>query len=174
MYYTNSQIKSTLESWYQTNIGSKTNLASSVAIGNYYCEQAKSKVDDFLTSGNATMTTYTSYTPDFKCSTDGNNKGIVNSSVGLLTYDELIYAGGYVRTNNISYYLNNSTQFWTMSPAGFNTKYSGVGTVWATHTGEDINNYGVADRNYIRPVINLKANTQATGSGTSTDPYVIQ
>ena len=48
MYYTNSQAKTTLESWYQTNIGSKKDLASSVASGAYYCEQAKVKLNSIL------------------------------------------------------------------------------------------------------------------------------
>ena len=105
MYYTNnSNAKTTLESWYRTNIGSKKDLVSSVASGAYYCEQAKAKYSDSYTSGSATMTTYNKYTPDFKCSSDGNNKGVVNASVGLLTYDEVVYAGGYPYSNNNSYY----------------------------------------------------------------------
>ena len=53
------------------------------------------------------MTTYNKYTPDFKCSSDGNGKGLVNASVGLLTYDEVVYAGGYYRQSNSNYYLYN-------------------------------------------------------------------
>ena len=71
MYYTNSQAKTQLENWYQTNIGSKADLAKNVASGNYYCEQAKAKYEDGVTSGSATMTTYNKYIPDFKCSSDG-------------------------------------------------------------------------------------------------------
>ena len=81
MYYSNSEAKTTLESWYQTNIGSKSDLAKNVASGAYYCEQAKAKYSDSWTSGSATMTTYNKYTPDFKCIADGNGKGIVNASV---------------------------------------------------------------------------------------------
>mgnify|MGYP001135135713 FL=1 len=55
MYYTNSEAKTQLESWYQTNIGSKSNLVKNVASGAYYCEQAKVKYTDGYTSGNATM-----------------------------------------------------------------------------------------------------------------------
>ena len=170
MYYTNSQVKSTLESWYQTNIGSKTNLASKVANGAYYCEQAKAKYSDSYTSVSATMTTYNKYTPDFKCSSDGNNKGVVNASVGLLTYDEVVYAGGYPYSNNNSYYLYNNTYFWTMSPAGFSGSTSGVWYVTATG---NFNVSGVDNTGAVRPVIILNADTLATGSGTSSDPFVI-
>ena len=170
MYYTNSQVKSTLESWYQTNIGSKTNLASSVASGNYYCEQAKTKQSDSWTSGSATMTTYNKYTPDFKCSSDGNGKGVVSTSVGLLTYDEVVYAGGYYGQSNSNYYLYNNTYFWTMSPAGFSGSFS---YVWYVGTTGSISSNGVDTAIAVRPVIILNADTLATGSGTSSDPFVI-
>ena len=173
MYYTNSQVKSTLESWYQTNIGSKTNLASSVASGNYYCEQAKTKQSDSWTSGSATMTTYSKYTPDFKCSSDGNNKGVVNASVGLLSYDEVVYAGGYPYSNNDNYYLNNSAIYWwTMSPAG-NT--SGDSRVWRVGTAGDIDDYPVYYTFRLRAVLNLTADTKISdGDGTKDSPFIFE
>ena len=171
MYYTNnSNAKTQLESWYQTNIGSKNDLASSVATGDYYCEQAKVKLIDDYTSGNATMTTYKKYTPDFKCSSDGNGKGVVNASVGLLSYDEVVYAGGYVGLDN-NYYLNNpAIYWWTMSPAGFVASRS---SVWGgTAPGYIHSNY-VFNTYSARAVLNLTADTLATGSGTRSDPFII-
>ncbi len=171
MYYTNSEAKTTLENWYQTNIGSKTNLASKVATGAYYCEQAKAKYDDSWTSGSATMTTYSKYTPDFKCSSDGNGKGVVNASVGLLTYDEVVYAGGYYNQNNSNYYLNNpAIYWWTMSPAGFE---SGRSSVWNVYTSGSVYNYDVRNLSRLRPVLILNADTLVTGDGTSSDPFVV-
>ena len=172
MYYTNSQAKTTLESWYQTNIGSKKDLASSVASGAYYCEQAKAKYSDSATSGSAAMTTYNKYTPDFKCSSDGNNKGVVNASVGLLTYDEVVYAGGYPYSNNDNYYLNNSAIYWwTMSPAGF----SGSGSdVWSVYTTGYIYSCGVLYIPRLRPVLILNADTQISdGDGTKENQFTI-
>ena len=174
MYYTNSEAKTTLENWYQENIGSKENFNSEVATGNYYCEQAKAKQSDSATSGSATMTTYNKYTPDFKCSSDGNGKGIVNASVGLLSYDEVVYAGGYYNQNNRDYYLNNLSIYWyTISPSGFfNTS-----RVWViTHVGTIYNYYeGVNDNRCIRPVLNLTADTQISdGDGTKENPFVVE
>ena len=171
MYYTNSQAKTTLESWYQTNIGSKSDLAKNVATGNYYCEQAKVKVSTAYTSGNATMTLYSSYTPNFKCTTDENGKGQVNASVGLLTYDEVVYAGGYYGQKNGNYYLDNfAIYWWTMSPAGFSGSYSNV---WFVNTTGPIDRTYVNSVPSLRPVLILDADTLVTGSGTSSDPYVI-
>ena len=173
MYYTNSQAKTQLESWYQTNIGSKKDLASSVASGVYYCEQAKAKYSDSYTSGSATMTTYSKYTPDFKCSSDGNNKGVVNASVGLLSYDEVVYAGGYPYSNNDNYYLNNpAIYWWTMSPAGF---ASGRSNVWRVYTSGDIGINVVYTYNRLRAVLNLTADTQISdGDGTKENPFIVE
>ena len=172
MYYTNSQVKSTLESWYQTNIGSKKDLAKNVASGAYYCEQAKAKYSDSYTSGSARMTTYSKYTPDFKCSSDGNNKGVVNASVGLLSYDEVVYAGGYYAQKNSNYYLYNNTYFWTMSPVGFSGSSSDV---WYVNVTGFIGGNYVNNPIAVRPVLILTADTQiSSGDGTINSPFVVE
>ena len=173
MYYTNSLIKSPLENWYQENIGSKSDLASSVATGYYYCEQAKVKHWAYFTSGQADMIYYKNYTPDFKCSSDGNGKGVVNASVGLLTYDEVIYAGAYFQQANKEFFLNSSTLYgwWTMSPDGVNNSLSHVWIIGgALNTNDDDSKF----TSHIRPVLVLKADTLVMGDGTSSDPFVVQ
>ena len=173
MYYTNSQAKTTLESWYQMNIGSKSDLAKNVASGAYYCEQPKAKYGDGATSGSATMPTYNKYTPDFKCTADGNNKGVVSASVGLLNYDEVVYAGGYYGQKNDNYYLYNSAIYWwTMSPAGF----SGSGAnVWRVTTSGLFNNGNVASTHRLRPVLNLTSDTKISdGDGTKENPFIVE
>ena len=173
MYYSNSQAKTQLESWYQTNIGSKADLAQNVASGAYYCEQAKVKELSEILSGNATMTVYNKYTPDFKCTTDGNGKGIVNASVGLLSYDEVVYAGGYPNQENNNYYLYNQNFWWTMSPNGFISTFS-YSSVWVL-TNKGKANYSCVDMNNgFRVVLVLKSDTMTTGTGTSSDPFVVE
>ena len=172
MYYTNNQAKTTLENWYQTNIGSKADLAKNVASGAYYCEQAKAKLSDSWKSGSANMILYSSYTPDFKCSNDGNGKGVVNASVGLLSYDEAVYAGGYYSQSNSNYYLYNNKSSWTMSLAGFSSSSSSY--VWGVlNRGSfdyDPVNYNLS----LRTVLNLNADTKISGgNGTKEEPFVI-
>ena len=173
MYYTNSQAKATLESWYQTNIGSKADLAKNVANGAHYCEQAKAKYGDGATSGSATMTTYNKYTPNFKCVTDGNGKGQVSASVGLLTYDEVVYAGGYYNQSNSNYYLNNQNIHWlTMSPAGFSGSNS---IVWYVITAGGIYSNSVDFTRRLRAVLNLNADTKILdGDGTKENPFIVE
>ena len=173
MYYSNSQAKTQLESWYQTNIGSKSDLAQNVASGAYYCEQAKVKEVSEILSGNATMTVYNKYTPDFKCTTDGNGKGIVNASVGLLSYDEVVYAGGYPNQENNNYYLYNQNFWWTMSPNGFISTFS-YSSVWVLTNKGKAHYSCVNMNNGFRVVLVLKSDTMTTGTGTSSDPFVVE
>ena len=172
MYYTNSQVKTTLESWYQTNIGSKQDLAKNVATGDYYCEEAKAKYYDSWTAGSATMTTYNKYTPDFKCSSDGNGKGVVSASVGLLSYDEVVYAGVHINFSGGKNYLYSDYRYWTMSPAGY-FNYSSI--IW-TITPSSMYFYTANSVNIIlNPVINIKSDTQISdGDGTKENPFTIQ
>ena len=177
MYYSNSNAKNQLNSWYQTNIESKSDLAKNVASGNYYCEQAKVKLNDgWGDAGNTTMTTYTNYKPNFKCTIDGNGKGLVNESIGLLTYEEMIYAGRYPFKDNNNYYINNSTlpNWWTMSPAGYSSNQSFVWNVVNNLFSTSQLNVSF-DSSYLRPVINLKSNVQvSSGDGTKNNPFTIQ
>ena len=62
-----------------------------------------------------------------------------------------------------------------MSPAGF----SGTSAIaWCIDTVGNFNSDNVSgavnNTRSIRPVLNLSVNIQVTGSGTSSDPYVIQ
>ena len=168
MYYSNSDVKATVESWYNTNITADN--TTKVATGNHFCEAAKTKYSNDLGSGNATMVLYSSYTPDLKCETDGNSKGLVNNSVGLIYYYEVILAGGYYNSNNNDYYLYKNHYWWTMSPGGFNSVDSYVWDIYPS--GKPVAVY-VDDGGCLRPVINIKKGVFATGSGTASDPYII-
>ena len=171
MYYSNSEIRPVLENWYQRNIGEKSNIAKNIATGSYYCEQAKVKYSGDYTSENANMIVYSSYTPDFKCVTDGNGKGVVNASVGLLTYDEVVYSGGYPYDKYYDYYLYNNTHFWTMSPAGIS---SGISNVWNTYYPEAFIHSNVPNLYSVRPVLILKSDTKILkGNGSKNNPYVL-
>ena len=176
MYYSNSDTaKPRVDSWYQTNIKDKG--YDSYVSTTTFCEQAKLKYSTSYTSGNATMVIYTSYTPNFKCSTDGNGKGDINSKVGLITYDEVIHAGGYYNKSNSNYYLyDGSYSIWLMSPAGVSSSDAYGWSV--SNTGAVIsslvNASYVSTNRGLRPVINLNTGLLATGTGTSSDPYVIQ
>ena len=178
MYYTNSSVdgaKFYLDDWYKNNIVNK-GYNNYISVNNYFCEQAKVKRTSDYTHGDANMSIYSNYMPDFKCQIDGNGYGVVNSSIGLITYDEIVHAGGYYNKANDKYYLSDING-WTMSPLG--GKYASTGSpgwyygVWHT-TKSYLYNTNVADNTYLYPVINLNSNIQVSGTGISDDPYKVQ
>ena len=57
-----------------------------------------------------------------------------------------------------------------MSPAGF---ASGRSLVWDVYTSGNIDDYYVNGTYAVRAVLNLTDDTLATGSGTSSDPFVV-
>ena len=172
MYYSNSDTtKPMVDSWYKSNITDK-GYDPYVSTG-IFCEQAKVKNSIDMTSGNVTMDVYTAYTPNFKCSTDGNGKGIINSKVGLITYDEVVHAGGYNGKTNVSYYLvNGNYNIWTMSPAGFSV--NNYAYDWFFDYAGIVSVNGVTAERSLRPVINLSSNTLVTGTGEKNNPYVVK
>ena len=173
MYYSNSNIKSALDNWYQVNIGNIISFSKNIATESYYCEEAKVKYDSSWTSGNTTVVDYNNYVPNFNCSTDGNGKGIINASIGLLTYDEVIYAGNYPYIKNDKNYLYNNFHWWLMSPAGYDGANAFAWDVASSGTLYVYGTYGSSVN--LRPVINLKSDTQISdGDGTKDNPFVIQ
>ena len=176
MYYTTSKAKTILDEWYQTNMESNTDYSKFVVTGNYYCEQAKVRIDSTYTFDKAEVADYQYYLPNFRCETDGNGYGLVNSNVGLLTYDEVVYAGGYYKQSNNLYYLPNSSYSYVlMSPGGINIKNNkSQSNTWRLYKSGAIYSDPTGYTNSLRPVINLKADTKASGTGTASDPYVIQ
>ena len=168
MYYSNSDvengIKRTVDTWYANNIkGYESYIADTE-----FCEQFKVAYDkNFTTANKVTVPIYENYTSNFKCSTDGNGKGVLTSKIGLLTYDEAVHAGNYYGKSSSSYIKNSKNWYWLMSPAGA----SSIAGAWSVFN--NVTTFGVGFDSVVRPVISLKAGLLATGSGTSDDPYLI-
>ena len=172
MYYSNSDVdngvKRTVDTWYDNNIkGYEEYIADTE-----FCEQFKvTYSSSYATAGSVTVPLYSSYTSNFKCSTDGNGKGVLTSKVGLLTYDEAVHAGNHYNNSSDSYITNSNYYYWLMSPAGADNIFADA---WFVNNGGNINVNYVRSNRVVRPVISLKAGLLATGSGTSDDPYLIQ
>ena len=173
MYYSNSDVdngvKRTVDTWYDNNIKGYENYIADTE----FCEQFKvAYSSSYATAGSVTVPLYSSYTSNFKCSTDGNGKGILTSKVGLLTYDEAVHAGNYPGKDSSSYITNSNYDYWLMSPAGaFN---GNAALAWSVSPAGYINYFSVDSGRVVRPVISLKANVFATGTGIKSDPYVVK
>ncbi len=169
IYYTNSGLKSEIDNWFTTNITGE--YVNKVVTNGTFCETARTMSDDSYVAGNVNLIRKENYTPTFNCTIDENNKGIVTASAGLITYDEVIFAGGWY-SKTINYYLNDGTDYWTMSPAGLDI--NNYAHAWYISSNGYINNNIVFNSYGLRPVINLKADTLVIGSGTSTNPYIVK
>ena len=111
-----------------------------------------------------------------------NGNGALDYKVGLLTVDEVLYAGsidyyGYQALNynnsSINNYLReNSTGawYWSFSPYSF---YGSAGVLNVGGSG-CVSSYWVASTLGLRPAVSLtSATTISGGNGTSSNPFVI-
>ena len=176
---TDSHIKITIDNWYTSNLADEAEYLD----GNTgFCG------DRTIYSGTGIGTTFTYYAvynrlvrnnnPNFKCSdtkdlyttinSNAGNKSLSNP-IGLITADEIAFAGDVYGSSNSSYYLYNNAYYWTMSPYWYND-YAGVFLV--DEYGR-LGSSGVNITYGVRPVINLRADVALTGSGTTADPFKV-
>ena len=106
-----------------------------------------------------------------KDTTNGN--GNLTYKIGLLTADEIAFAGSIDGTYNRSTYLQENSEensWWSLSP-GVSNGYNA--SVWAVTFGDLGNGHIVNDSIGLRPAISLISSTNVTGDGTSEKPYVV-
>ena len=183
-----STILTNLETWYTNNLASyESKLADTI-----WCNDKSTRSGDL---GYGTNTTYygaynrlaSTKQPTLKCPNDNNGgklskftvsdttngNGNLTYKIGLLTADEIAFAGyANVLYNSGNYLQENATNgWWSLSP------YTGFGvyaSVWNVDGNFGYFHYSSV-RNYycLRPAISLISSTRVTGSGTSEDPYVV-
>lgn len=96
------------------------------------------------------------------------------SRIGTLTVDEIVYAGALYDEENTNYYLYNSeidNLWWTSSLARKDD--SSIYPFLVSPNGSLTESVASTLYRGVRPVINLSRNTKVSGSGTLTDPYVV-
>ena len=180
---TNSPIKDVLDSWYSSNLASYGDKISKEA---GFCSDREMASGYSWSSEPSSKIYYKSYerlvtnkTPILKCSNSSDlytvndsskgNKGLSNP-IGLITADEVVMAGGVYLQNNTNYYLYNNKNYWTMSSLVFN----GNAHVFLVDLDGQLYNYGVHHTNGIRPVINIASDVALSGTGTASDPYIVE
>ena len=110
--------------------------------------------------------------PSLKCNGELSK---INSKVGLITADELAYAGYAYNIGNATTYLQENatdTYWWSLSPLFFD--YGGA-LVWYVSGSDGSFVRGSVYYIYgVRPSISLKPSTNVTGDGTSENPYIVK
>ena len=103
----------------------------------------------------------------------GNGNNMLTYPVGLITVDEVVYAGGEYDTMNYKYYLYTGEPYWTMSPFYF-AGYNSIAYVWYVYSRGTLYYYPPSSVHGVRPVINLKSDIlYKGGNGTENNPYII-
>ena len=122
--------------------------------------------------------TYSRFTVNVATLSNGNKtNGDLTYPIGLLTADEVSYAGAYkFGQTNKSYYLYNSSinsYWWLSSPYRYSASYAGEWNVYSSYGS--LSFMYVSDSYAFRPVINLKAELLiGGGDGTSSNPYTVK
>ena len=118
---------------------------------------------------------YSRFTVDVATLSNGNKtNGNLKYPIGLLSADEVSYAGAKESEINISYYLFMDIYSWWLSSPGF---YDGSSADERYGSGSNGNIVGsnVKESLALRPSINLKAELLVDGGdGTSSNPYTVK
>ena len=181
-YTDESTIKKTIDTWYKTNMTSYTSQLEDTV----FCNDRS-----YTTSGSelyfgAYTRLRTNKTPTLKCQNAkdkftvdaSNGNGALKYPVGLITADEMAYAGGKFysssKDENRTFYLHTDgyTEYWALSPFYF-TSSSAHG--FSLNSGGYLHAYHVYYSRGVRPSVSLQPGIAMTGggSGTAADPFVI-
>ena len=189
----NSTILTNLETWYNNNL--KT--YESVIADTVWCNDKTNVTDTTYNPHNwsnvsglgyGTNVTYYGATqrlvstsgsaggtgPSLKCNGELSK---ITSKVGLITADELAFAGYARGQNNTTTYLQENatdTYWWSLSPYYFNGSFAFVWDVRGSDGffGSDYVGYASGPSG-VRPSISINPSTNVTGDGTSSSPFII-
>ena len=190
-----STIKTYIDNWYNNNLSSYSKYISTEAI---YCNDRELVPEStYKTDGTAFYYApfgrlNTNKTPTYNCTnikdafSGSNSEAKLTYPIGLMTADEIAYAGGKAITSLPSpyawYYLNSaggsitgSTIWCSLSPSYWLGSLSGVWVVYGFGLPGYLNGNSVADTYAVRPAISLKSCIKySTGNGTANNPYTIE
>jgi len=157
--YNQTIVNTYLRSWVNANLEDYANY-----LANYkYCNDLNLENNDFLALSRLKVDNI----PSFVCLGDK-----VLNKVGLLTADEVIYAGATLNEDNKSFYLYNESiteSYYTMTSASLSSNAYYLFMV--NENGKVITGTSGGNLGAVRPVINIIKTATVTGNGTVNDPY---
>lgn len=183
-----SVIKIYLDSWYNANLKDNADMISNASI---YCANRKTSsftYNKVLFGNEGYSSNVTGYdmmnkyyntglinldcenlNDRFSVKNDSGNNELSNS-IGLISVEELYYAGFINTKDNTSNYLYSIYPYWTMTPAYYNKGIAYNFIVNKNNLGQA----NVSSDSAIRPVITLKGGLKVSdGDGSMENPYVL-
>ena len=191
-----SDIKTYLEDWYANY--TDLNVSNTKITDQIYCNDRTASTSNVaysttnyttLTSWNSKGTTYyyganarvwnNPVSPDYKCpvasdkftTTTVKGNGKLSYPVGLISADEITFAGLPAGKTNNSFYLYTGDYYWAGSPFAFS---DGRGArEFSVGVDGDLLRDRVDDRGGVRGVVSLSSESKLLGSGTYNDVYTV-
>jgi len=176
----NSNVKVELENWYTTNIESQgVNVTNKISDTLFCNDRQQSGVEPFYYAAYDRLNPYSeadyyNVSPTFFCGAKGDRftvsdvsigNAALSKPVGLISADEVAFAGAAWNIASSTHYLYTGQSIWTSSPhGGANLWILAATMLTSTYPS---NNLGV------RAVINLVPGIQATGDGTISNPFKV-
>ncbi|MBQ3142675.1 MAG: hypothetical protein IJB82_04135, partial [Bacilli bacterium] len=178
--YKTSDIRTVVENWYRDNIwknGQNIGVTNLIEDSPYCNDMSEFMLENwciyFGFSGR--MYLYGNANPQYACPSSAYAytvaKGDLTYPVGLLTADEVAYAGAVHDAPNSSYYLYTGEDYWTMTPEEASDNYSYATVIKVS--SDRLLEYSTTSP--VVPVISIKSEaTVEKGTGAYNDPYVIK
>ena len=182
---TDSAVKTFIDTWYKNNMTSYTSQLEDTVFCN---DRSYTKTDSTLYFGAYTrlMDDNMNRKPTLKCqntkdkftTSTSNGNGALTYPVGLITADEMAYAGVlyYISSFDANFYNFLFTEVYTstMSPYAI-FGYNDIEIFAMDYNGYLSSNSAYTGSGRIRPVLSLKPGIGMTGgSGTSADPFIVE
>ena len=191
-----SAIKRVIDTWYENNMTSYTSQLEDTI----WCND-RSIVTDLANSNGGNYSRFTTLgygkkptlygsmsrvgfnvsnpAPTLKCAQDNdkftvdasNGNGVLTYPVGLITVDEMAYAGGVYGSENSSFYLYTGQYYWALSPPYCNGL---LAVAFSLYSDGYLATSDVTASQGVRPSVSLQPGIAKTGgSGTAADPFVV-
>ena len=190
-----SDIKTYLDNWYANY--TDLNKTGTKITDQIYCNDRTASTSDVaysttdyttLTSWNSTGTAYyygahgrvwnSPVSPDYKCpvasdkftTTTAKGNGKLTYPIGLITADEITFAGLPAGEKNNSFYLYTGATYWAGSPGRGG---DGVAVEFRVNDDGSLGYGEVYNHRGVRGVVSLSSESKLLGSGTYNDVYTV-
>ena len=186
--YENSYVKKDTISWYSNTLENST-FDSKVSTTVFCSDTSGLKLSSeygftsgpstIFSSGNRLAQSFNNFakdnSPSLICpATSEKVGGSYNLKIGLITGDELTFAGGlYSVASNNYLNTNGNYNYWSMTPLFYsNNMYFNL--VMNNNLKEGVLNTGGQQISALRPVINVSGSVTENVDGTVDNPYIIK
>ena len=163
----NSSVKTNLENWLKSSLGSYSKY---IVDGDFCSDTLFNFNVNNISYSSAYERVFYDESPDLYCS--GN---VYRGKVGLLSVDEVVFAGASGNRPNTSYYLYNKNipgNYLTTNSYFINADNS-IAMMNVMSNGAIGEGILITTPSYIRPVINISVDANIKGNGTKNNPYII-